>query len=104
LPAKQLGRVHPVPRVRGLFGHPWPTILSAITAVAVHGFVLRKPLLRVWFNVAQYMLAVGLGSVVYRALGGEARLDAFSFSLAPFIGLVMTFFVVNQFSVSLAVR
>ena len=87
----------------GLFWHPWPTILSAITAVAVHGFVLRKPLLRVWFNVAQYMLAVGLGSVVYRGLGGEARVDAFSFSLAPFVGLVMTFFVVNQFSVSLAV-
>ena len=86
-----------------LFGHPWPMIISGITAVAVHGFVLRKPLLRVWFNVAQYMLAVGLGGVVYRALGGAARLDAFSFSPAPFVGLVLTFFVVNQFSVSLAV-
>ena len=86
-----------------LFGHPWPTIISGVTAVAVHGFVLRKPLLRVWFNVAQYMLAVGLGAVVYRALGGVVGVDTFSFSLAPFVGLVLTFFVVNQLSVSLAV-
>src|SRR5207249_7251833 len=54
-------------------------------------------------NVAQYMLAVGLGAVVYRALGGVVGVDTFSFSLAPFVGLVLTFFVVNQLSVSLAV-
>src|SRR3989441_7274233 len=49
------------------------------------------------------MLAVGLGAVVYRALGGVVGVDTFSFSLAPFVGLVLTFFVVNQLSVSLAV-
>jgi putative nucleotidyltransferase with HDIG domain len=86
-----------------LFGHPWPTVISAVTAVAVHGVVLRKPLLRVWFNVAQYMLAVGLGAVVYGLLGGGVGVESFSFSLAPFIGLVVTFFLVNQLSVSIAV-
>lgn len=86
-----------------LFGHPWPMILAGMTAVVVHGFLLRKPLLRLSFNVAQYMLAVGLGGVVYRALGGVVAADAFSFALMPFIGLVLTFFIVNQLSVALAV-
>ena len=86
-----------------LFGHPWPMIMGGLTAVVVHGFLLRKTLLRLLFNITQYMLAVGLGGVVYRALGGTVGVDVFSFHLAPFAGLVLTFFVVNQLSVSFAV-
>jgi len=78
-------------------------IMSGLTAVIVHGFLLRKTLLRLLFNVEQYMLAVGLGGIAYRALGGVVGVDAFSFRLAPFGGLVLTFFIVNQLSVSLAV-
>jgi putative nucleotidyltransferase with HDIG domain len=82
---------------------PWPMLASGITALTVDAFVRRKPTIRVWFNTAQYMLAVGVGAIVYRNLGGLVSLDEFSFSLIPFVALVLTFFVVNHGSVSLAV-
>lgn len=83
--------------------HPWPMLASGVTALTVDAFVRRKPPIRVWFNTAQYMLAVGVGSIVYRNLGGTVSLDEFSFSLIPFVALVLTFFIVNHGSVSLAV-
>jgi len=86
-----------------LFGHPWPMVLSGLTALVVDTFVRRKPFIRIWFNTAQYMLAVGLGGLVYTALGGRVSLDDFAFTLIPFIALVLTFFLVNQGSVALAV-
>jgi len=78
-------------------------LASGLTALIVDAFVRRKPTIRVWFNTAQYMLAVGLGTVVYQSLGGTVSLDEFSFSLIPFAALVLTFFIVNHGSVSLAV-
>lgn len=86
-----------------LFGHPWPMLISAVTAATVDAFVRRKPAIRVSYNTAQYMLATGLGGLVYTALGGPVNLDRFSFALVPFLGLVATFFIVNNGSVSLAV-
>ena len=78
-------------------------VVAGATALTVDAFVRRKPTIRVWFNTAQYMLAVGLGGLVYRNLGGVVSLDSFSFSLIPFISLVVTFFIVNHGSVALAV-
>lgn len=86
-----------------IFGHPWPMLISGLTALVVDTFVRRKPVIRIWFNTAQYMLAVGLGGLVYGALGGRVSLDDFSFTLIPFLALVTTFFLVNQGSVALAV-
>ena len=83
--------------------HPWPMLVSGATALVVDACVRRKPAIRVWFNTAQYMLAVGVGGLVYRNLGGVVSLDQFSFSLIPFIALVVTFFIVNHGSVALAV-
>lgn len=86
-----------------VFGHPWPMLIAGATALVVDTFVRHKPFVRVWFNTAQYMLAVGLSGLAYRALGGSVSLDAFSFTLIPFIALVLTFFLVNHGSVALAV-
>jgi putative nucleotidyltransferase with HDIG domain len=86
-----------------LFAHPWPMILAGVTAIVVETVVRRKPMLRVWFNTAQYMLAVGLGGWVYSALGGHVGFEKFGFSFLPFAALVVVFFIVNQGSVSLAV-
>ncbi len=86
-----------------VFGHPWPMLIAGATALVVDTFVRHKPAIRIWFNTAQYMLAVGLAGVVYVALGGAVSLDEFSFTLIPFIALVVTFFVVNHGSVALAV-
>src|SRR5437870_4688082 len=86
-----------------ILGHPWPMAVSGLTALIVDTFVRRKPAIKVWFNTAQYMLASGLGGLVYTSLGGIVSLDEFSFSLVPFLALVVTFFIVNHGSVSLAV-
>src|SRR5437764_14256225 len=86
-----------------ILGHPWPMAISGLTALIVDTLGRRKPTIKVWFNTSQYMLASGLGGLVYTSLGGIVSLDEFSFSLVPFLALVVTFFVVNHGSVSLAV-
>ena len=86
-----------------LFDHPVPIIMSGLSAAIVEVFVRRKPPIRVWFNTVQFMVAIGLGGLIYHALGGVSSTELFSFSLLPFAGLVATFFVVNQGSVALAV-
>src|SRR3989442_5875614 len=86
-----------------ILGHPWPMVISGLKALIVDTFVRRKPTIKVWFNTAQYMLASGLGGLVYTSLGGIVSIDEFSFSLVPFLALVVTFFIVNHGSVSLAV-
>lgn len=86
-----------------LFEHPWPMLMSGLTALIVDAFIRRKPLVRVWFNVAQYMLAVGLAGLVYRAAGGPIVLYHFSVGILPFLLLVTTFFIVNQGSVALGI-
>ncbi len=86
-----------------LFGHPWPMVISGVTACFVDTFVRRKPAIRIWFNTAQYMLAAGLGGLIYARLGGSASLEEFSFTLIPFVSLVAVFYIVNHGSVALAV-
>ncbi len=86
-----------------LLPHPWPMVIAGVTALVVDGFIRHKPTVRVVFNIAQFMLATGLASLVYLRLGGFVSLDAFDFSLIPFACLVGTFFVVNKGSVALAV-
>jgi len=85
-----------------LFEHPWPMVGAGIAAVVAQTVVRRKPLLRVWFNTAQYMLAIGLGGLAYHALGGHVGFGSFGFSFIPFAVLVLVFFAVNQGAVSLA--
>src|SRR6266702_4995691 len=86
-----------------LFGHPWPMLVAGVTGLIVEALVRHKPTVRVSFNTAQYMLAPGLGGLVYASLGGVVSLDAFDFALIPFAALVFTFFIVNHGSVALAV-
>lgn len=86
-----------------LLTHPFPILISGGSALIAEALVRRKPAIRVWFNTAQLMVAIGLGSLAYRALGGTSSLTDFSFSVVPFAGLVVTFFIVNQGSVALAV-
>lgn len=86
-----------------LFQHPWPMLISGLTAGIVDTFVRKKPPIRIWFNTAQYMLAVGLGAEVYYALGGTVLFAPFSLKVGAFAGLVVTYFLVNSGSVALVV-
>lgn len=86
-----------------LFPHPWPMAIAGLTAATVDSAIRRKPPIRMWFNAVQYMLAVGAGGVVYSVLGGRVSLTSFFFAPAPFVGLVVTFFLLNTASVTAAV-
>src|SRR6267154_2761105 len=93
-----------------LFEHPWPMLIGGVTALVADTFVRHKPLIRVWFNTAQFMLASGLCSLVYTALGGSVCLERFGFLPLPFACLplpfaclVIVYFLVNHGSVALAV-
>lgn len=93
----------PLQATVALFGHPWPMFIGGFTAFVVDTFIRKKPAIRVVFNTAQYMLAVGISGWVYRTLGGSVGLDHFSFLFIPFVALVVSFFLVNHGSVALAV-
>jgi MASE9 protein len=84
-----------------LFGHPWPMFIGGVTAFVGDTFVRNKPPTQVWFNAAQFMLASGLGGLVYSRLGGSVSLDAFDFALIPFACLVLVYFLVNHGGVAL---
>src|SRR5207245_9666823 len=86
-----------------LFQHPWPMLIGGLTALVADTFVRHKPLIRVWFNTAQLMLASRLCAWVYTALGGSVSLERFSFLPFPFACLVIVYFLVNHGSVALAV-
>lgn len=86
-----------------LFAPPWPMAIAGVTGLVAEAVVRRKPMLRVWFNTAQFMLAVGVAGLAYRALGGYVGFDKFEFHFVPFVILVLLFVVVNQGSVSLAI-
>jgi HD superfamily phosphohydrolase YqeK len=85
-----------------LFEHPWAMLVSGVTAFTVDTFVRKKPPIRIWFNTAQYMLAVALSATVYEALGGHLLTEHFSIQIPAFIGLVVTYFVTNSGTVALA--
>ena len=86
-----------------LFRHPWPMLIGGATAFVADKFVRNKPLVRVWFNTAQFMLASGLGALVYATLGGSVSLETFDFGLIPFVCLVLVYFLANHGSVALVV-
>jgi len=85
-----------------LFEHPWPMLIAGTTALVVDTFVRKKPPIRVWFNTAQYMLSAGVASEVYRLLGGTTLTSEFSLWIPAFVGLVLSYFVVNSGSVAIA--
>jgi putative nucleotidyltransferase with HDIG domain len=78
-------------------------LIGGVTATLVDTFVRRKTAIRVVFNTAQYMLAVGVGQLVYQGLGGHVGVHDVRPSFLPFAGLVVSYFVVNSGSVTLAV-
>lgn len=77
-------------------------LVAGVTAFTVDTFVRRKETIKVVFNTAQYMLAVGVSAEVYHWLGGTTLGQQFSLHLPAFFAFVATYFIVNKGSVALA--
>jgi hypothetical protein len=86
-----------------LFPSPWPVVIAGITGLVAQLVIRRKTLVRASFNTAQYMLLVGTGALVYSALGGHVGFDRVHVNVPAFAAMVLTFFVINQITVSLGV-
>jgi putative nucleotidyltransferase with HDIG domain len=78
---------------------PTATLLTATPVIALSEAILRRPLLKALFNVAQITLAVGLGASVYH---WWAVRDATTISYVGAFLLVATFFATNLILSSLA--
>jgi len=86
-----------------LFAPPWPMVIAFVTGLVAQLVVRRKTLVRASFNTAQYMLFVGVGGLVYTALGGHVGFDRVHVNFVAFTSLVLVFFLINQITVSCAV-
>lgn len=86
-----------------LFAPPWPMVIACVTGLVSQLIVRRKTLVRAAFNTAQYMVLVGLGGMVYTALGGHVGFDRVEVNFLAFASLVLVLFLINQITVSLAV-
>lgn len=75
---------------------------SVLSSLTTQQFVYRRAPRKVAFNVAQSVLAIGLASIVYLALGGEPSLTRLEFSQAfpPFLGASVTYFATNSLAVT----
>src|SRR5256885_7601741 len=71
-----------------VFGPTWCAGISAVT-VGASQVLIRKPPIRIAFNVAQTIVGVFGASSVYLFLGGVIPPSDLRASLIPFIGLVV---------------
>ena len=89
-----------------LFGPAAAVAATAISHLCAQVLVLKKHPVKALFNISQLTLAIGLGSIVYRALGGpiwvDTPSDSFEFGAAifPLFGLIVTYFVTNMAAVA----
>jgi signal transduction histidine kinase len=78
-----------------------PAVLALAAASAAADLALRKPIVKVPFNAAQYALALAAAGAVYDLAGGARPFG--HAALGPAALAVLAFFVVNHVLVALAV-
>ncbi len=89
----------------------WITALATLLADL---FVLRKPAVRAFFNGGQMAITALVSGIAFDLLGGRAALPvtaaaatleraAATHLVMPFLGLVLTYFILNRSMVTLAV-
>lgn len=84
----------------------WITVATIATAVVAVEILVRRPLLKALFNIAQHALAIGASILVYNALGGRSLLATGSLSLPDlpaFASVFIIFFAINSLGVSGAI-
>jgi len=92
-----------------IFGPGIAACYGVLSALILDGIIRRVPIYKVGFNAAQLGLAYGIAGLVYIRAGGELFIiipDDFKISMNIFIPLflsVLTYFLINSFSVSIAI-
>lgn len=95
------GDVSFVPNVSALILYPsWGTVLLVGAGWAAAEFTRRRQPIKLLFNVSQQMLAGGIACLTFLFLGGEALQANPTFRFGAHSAIVITFMLVNSFSVA----
>lgn len=77
-------------------------LLTVLLSTLVAEIILRRPLVKLVFNISQHVFATAAGIVAYVSLGGRSAIDQPP-RVIPFLALVLTYFVLNKLAVSTVV-
>lgn len=99
-----LGEASGFPYLSALVLYPsWTSVLLVGLGAAIAEASRRKLGIKLVFNVAQFLLAASLATLVYLGLGGKSlQLDK-TFSFIPHSAAVLTFVLINSLSVAAAI-
>ena len=86
-----------------LVGPAWSMAVGGITVFVSTALFYRKPFVKVVFNGAKEIVAVGAAAHVYLWLGGAASLEHFRPSIPAFMLAVLIFFPIDRGSTAIAI-
>jgi putative nucleotidyltransferase with HDIG domain len=94
-----------IPLIAGIFLFPpvYAMLVGAATLLIVEAFVRRKPWIRIVFNVAKEILALGVAASVYAILGGHPSTVKFLLVPLAFVGAEIAYSAATSLAVSFAV-
>jgi putative nucleotidyltransferase with HDIG domain len=85
-----------------VFGPTWCTIIAGLS-ITIAQLAIRKPAIKIVFNVSQNVAALVAATAVYLSLGGEVPPRALDAAILPLFGLVLTYLLINSSAVSGAI-
>lgn len=86
-----------------IFGAAFAIFITLISQIFILIFAEKDKWYRSIFNVAQYILTIGVTGIVYQKLGGISGEVNFINYLIPIIGSVIVYFFINSYSVFIAI-
>ncbi|HXK39908.1 MAG TPA: HD-GYP domain-containing protein [Candidatus Paceibacterota bacterium] len=112
LPRSAVGSISFIPYLSAAILAPsWITLLAVCLAQFVGELLRRNPVVKALFNISQIAVAISVGMLAYRGLGGESLLAAGAVSLSaaasnvalPGLALVVVYFGINSTLVNVAI-
>ncbi len=82
-----------------VFGPFWCVVIAACSLAIAESLIPKRPV-HIVFNVAQHILALGVASVAYMMLGGSVPPRSVDDAAVPYVGLALSYVVVNSGVVS----
>jgi len=99
-----LGEISFIPYLTALVLYPsWATVALVGLGTAFGEIRKPKPAVKRVFNIAQFVLAASVGSLIYLALGGKSLQLEVRFAAVPLSATVLSFLFVNTLSVAAAI-
>ena len=94
-----------IPLIASVFLFPpfLAMIIGAATLLVVEALVRRKPIIKIVFNISKEILALGVASSVFYALGGHHSVDRFDVEPLPLVGAAIAYSTATSIAVSFAV-